>query len=77
MVSSNRLKKKNPLAVNFKGKNGTFVPLTDFPFFFKLPLVNDINFINGVNGKFSIFLRKLSMDARSLRRDARGGQFML
>ena len=37
----------------FKGKNGTFVSLTVFYVFLKLLVVNDVNFINGINGRYS------------------------
>ena len=59
-VSSNRKREKFQVAVNFKGKNGTFVSLTAFTFFFKLPLVNYLNFINNVDGKFSTIVNGLS-----------------
>ena len=42
------------VAVNFKGKNETFVPLTQFPFFLITAIY--LNFNNGVNGKFEKIL---------------------
>ena len=32
-----------------------------FPLFLKLPLVNDLNFINGVNGQFSFVITELKI----------------
>ena len=50
-------KEKNQVAVNFKGKNGMFVLLTALTVFLKLPLVNDLNFINNINGKLSTIIK--------------------
>ena len=43
----------NQVDVSLKGNNGMFVSLTAFPFFFKLALVKNLNFIIGVNGRYS------------------------